>query len=661
MPTEFVGIADRRVNDLIRGRFRGFVPPPDMTTTGWAEERRVLSRKDSARPGRWRSEPHQPGIMDAMSDRRVRGVVLMGASQFTGKSQMMNNAIGRDVDLDPCNMMAIFPTLTDADKWSKGRLDPMCEATPCLRDKIPPRKVRDGMQTILHRQYPGGQLFIVGSNAPSGLAAQSVRKVYFDEVDRFEASAGDEGDPIELGLQRTVEYKHFAKFWMSSTPLIEGASRIAEAYAESDQRVWQSRCPHCSSGKDDDTGYFQILWDHVHFQDEEGHKRPDLTHVECPLCGAVWDEPDRLLAIETGRWLATAPFNGVAGFHINAFGCRRADLRDLAGRFVRALGNAERMKAFVNLVEARTWRPKADAPPWESLLHRRETWSASVLPAGVLLLTAAADVQKDRLEARVWGWGRNAECWHIETRVFIGNTARDEVWKNLDAMLDEHWQAASGVEIPLDRLAVDSGAFTEEVYRWAKPRRSDRRLMLVKGMPGQAVVLGVPAATEVTRLGKRAKYGVRVWPVGGAKAKAWFYEKMKLPAPGEGDPYPPGYVHLSTRAGEDEIKQLTAEEQRTGKDKYGRSRIEWHLKPGQRNEGLDCLVYSYAAAIDAGLWRNTERAWARLEQALGGLPPAEPEETPAVPAPAAADPAETEKRARIFGGRVIGSGNPYLD
>jgi phage terminase large subunit GpA-like protein len=151
----------------------------------WAEENRVLSRKDSARPGPWRSEPHQAAIMDAMTDDDVHTVVLMACSQFTGKSQCMNNVLGRYIDAEPTNIMAIFPTLSDAERWAKGRLDVMIEATPSLREKVPPRKARVGDQTILHRMFPGGQLFIVGSNAPSGLAAQSVRIVMFDEVDRY--------------------------------------------------------------------------------------------------------------------------------------------------------------------------------------------------------------------------------------------------------------------------------------------------------------------------------------------------------------------------------------------------------------------------------------------------------------------------------------------
>jgi phage terminase large subunit GpA-like protein len=51
------------------------------------------------------------------------------------------------------------------------------------------------------------------------------------------------------------------------------------------------------------------------------------------------------------------------------------------------------------------------------------------MPAGGLLLTAGADVQKDRIEVSVWAFGRGKESWLVEHRVLMGDTARDEVWK----------------------------------------------------------------------------------------------------------------------------------------------------------------------------------------------------------------------------------------
>jgi phage terminase large subunit GpA-like protein len=227
----------RRSIELLR-------PPPPLKVSEWAKKHRSLSRKDSARPGRWRSEPHQDETMDACCDPRVRKVVVMAASQVVGKSQMLNNVIGRFIDVDPSNMLVMHPTIAAAEKWSIGRLDPLITETKRLHDKIQPRKSRSIGDRILHRQFRGGQMFIVGSNAPADLAAQSVRIVIADEVDRYEASAGEEGDPLELAEQRTETYPD-ALVLETSTPLIEGLSRIAADYEDSERRIGQLNRPHC--------------------------------------------------------------------------------------------------------------------------------------------------------------------------------------------------------------------------------------------------------------------------------------------------------------------------------------------------------------------------------------------------------------------------------
>lgn len=582
-----------------------------MATREWAKARRRFHRKDGARPGPWESEPGQDEIMDAWDDPRVRRVVVMLPSQVGGKSAMMGNCMGRIIDLDPANMMVLYPTIKAAERYAKSRFEPMCEATPSLAVKVPTRKARTGEQTILHRQFDGGQLFINGANAPADLAAQTVRYLFADEVDRYEASAGVEGDPLDLAEQRLVDYGEFAKVWLSSTPTIAGVSRIERAWEQGDRQVRQAKCRHCEE-------YFELLWQHVIFKDPAtGEKRAELAHVECPLCGACWTEADRRWACRNARWERTGEFDGTASFKENAFVCVRADLVAIARRFLNALGNPEQEKAFANTVECRTWSPKADAPKWEHLRARRETWSARRLPEGATILTCGVDVQKDRLEGRLWAWGEGGESWHVDSRVYLGSTARDDVWANLDALLDETWETVGGVELPLDRLAVDMNAFTEDVFRWAQRHRATRRLMLVRGDPRQSVVLGMPVQTEATRKGKRSRYGMRHWPVGVDRAKEWFYGKLDLPFPAEGEPFPKGYVHLSTRTSDDELRQLTSEERRTVKDKYGRLHTQWHVKPGVRNEGLDARNYAYAGAIEFGLWRLSEAGWARLRAERG--------------------------------------------
>ena len=105
--------------------------------------------------------------------------------------------------------------------------------------------------------------------------------------------------------------------------------------------------------------YFTVEFEHVEWDKDE--TRPDkarhltdTAHIVCPQCSKPWSETERQLAIEAGRWRALAPFNGIAGFRINAFACKRANLARLAKRWIAAKGNEQREKTFINLVCAKT-------------------------------------------------------------------------------------------------------------------------------------------------------------------------------------------------------------------------------------------------------------------------------------------------------------------
>ena len=133
--------------------------------------------------------------MDAVSDASVETVVIKSSSQI-GKSEIGLNMVGYHIDQDPAPMMVVLPTERDAESWSKDRFAPMVRDTECLRGKLSGPKSRDGSNKILHKKFIGGQLTLVGSNAPSGLAMRPIRILLCDEVDRYPASAGAEGDPV---------------------------------------------------------------------------------------------------------------------------------------------------------------------------------------------------------------------------------------------------------------------------------------------------------------------------------------------------------------------------------------------------------------------------------------------------------------------------------
>ena len=631
-------------------------PPPHLTVDTWAERHRVLSRKDSARPGRWRTEPQQRDVLRAFTDPTVRKVVVMAASQDFGKSQLLNNVVGYFVHHDPSNILVQQPTIDLAIKWSKGRLDPMIESSPVLLETMGQRKSRNSDNTLHHRQFPGGQMFIVGANSPSGLAAQSVRVVLSDEVDRYDSSAGEEGDPLTLAQQRTVDYGDFAVLGEFSTPLIRGYSRIEASYEQSDQRIYRLCCPHCDERITPTIA--DIQWDkaagvggakHVHL--------PETAGVVCPKCGVKWTESQRQKAIATGGYEARAPFTGIAGFHCNAYCCPRSSLPRIVRRYLEAKGNPEREKTFFNLIEARTWAKKGDSANWEILVGRREPWAIGEAPAGVRFLTAGVDVQDDRLELGVFGWGRDKQSWLVDYRVLHGDTSQPQVWGRLTEALNAEYPHASGQSLPIRVMAVDSGGHrTRQCYdfvarhsqpAWAKqsgiaaPRV--RTVAAVKGADrwdGIVVQAGKPDGAK-----RRAAW---VFTLGVSHIKDELVGWLQSEWPSRGDlesgkaAYPFGAHHVPEDITDEYFKQLCSETLETERAR-GRTVRVWRTKPGHRNEALDIFVYARAAAHMYGLDRFGDHKWRDLDAVLA---PSVADAPDAMPEPAPPPPVVVRRRGR---------------
>jgi phage terminase large subunit GpA-like protein len=589
----------------------------------WADGNRKLSSEASAESGQWdtsRAE-YQRGIMDAASDPAVSEIVAMLASQ-TGKTEVVNNILGRHIDADPCPILLLQPTLEMAKAWSTDRLAPMLRDTPCLRGKVADAKSRDGGNSTLHKLFPGGHITAAGANSAASLAGRPIRLVLCDEVDRYPASAGAEGDPVTLAKRRMTTFWN-RKLVLISTPTIEGASRIAAAYAETDRRRFFLACPAC--------GHVQLLtWAQVKWRrGKAGEHLPETAAYLCERCPELWGDPDRWASVKAGRWQATAPFKGKAGFWLSALYSPWVTLAELAEEFLASVPFQERHKAFVNTVLAETWREQGEAPEWERLLERRDDWPANVVPRDVLFITIGADVQTDRIEARAWGWTRDQRRYLLAKDVFAGNLYATEPWDDLAAWCGQAWRHEGGAYMRAARVAIDTGYHTDRVAAWCRTQ-DPRVAMAVKGdsKPGTLLVRS-PKPIEVNRLGRPRKTGTKPWLVNTDLLKGQLYGRFRLPKPdGPGGKYPPGYVHLSKDVCDrDEARQLTAEHVVTGKDSHGYPTRTWEKLGGRANEALDCAVYAHAAALAHGLERWTPRHWDALEESLG-LTKEEPAEAP---------------------------------
>ena len=599
--------------EIERAWREGLTPDPLLTVSEWSDRHRMLSSKASAEPGRWRTSrtPYLKAIMDCLSPTSpVERVVFMKAAQL-GATEMGSNWIGYVIHHAPGPMMAVWPTVEMAKRNSKQRIDPLIEESSALAGLIATARSRDSGNTILAKEFRGGVLVMTGANSAVGLRSMPVRYLFLDEVDGYPLDVEGEGNAISLAEARTRTFAR-RKIFIVSTPTISGASAIEREYEASDQRRYFVPCPHGNHRQW--LRFEQLRWD---------KGLPATAAYICEACDTAIAEHHKTWMLEHGEWRAMAD-GKTAGFHLSSLyspvGWRA--WREIAAAWEAAVskesGSAAAIKTFKNTELGETWVEEGEAPDWQRLAERREDYSVGTVPLGGLLLVGAADVQKDRIEASVWAFGRGKESWLIEHRVLLGDTARDNVWKRLAEMLTESWTHASGAALPLARFALDTGFATQEAYTFVRACR-DPRVMAVKGVARGAALIGTPTAIDVSQGGKKLRRGIKVFSVAGGIAKLEFYNNLRKSADvgedGLTPVFPAGFVHLP-KIDAEFIQQLCAEQLITRRDRNGFPVREWQ-KMRERNEALDCYVYARAAASAAGLDRCEERHWRELERQLG--------------------------------------------
>lgn len=587
--------------ELLKRAMKSLAPPPKLTVSEWADRHRMLSAESSAEPGPWRTAraPYLRGVMDALSDPAIEEIVVMASAQV-GKTECLNNVVGYFIDQDPSPMLWVMPTIELGEAWSKERLEPMCRDTPCLRGKI--SDVRDSRKgptsTIRNKAFPGGRLTIAGANKPASLSSKPIRVVLCDEVDKFPPSAGPEGDPVNLAKKRTTTFWN-RKVLLTSTPTVRGISRIEAAYEASDKRRFYVPCPHCNE--------LQVLkFDQLQY-DGRGtdHPDPETTVYACEHCGCVLTDQDKPGMLARGQWIAEKPGGRIAGFHINELYSPWVRWGEMVRDYLEKKDHPETHKTFINASLGETYEEEHEAVEWEALSARAEDFGAKI-PAGVAVITAGIDVQGDRLEVEVVGWGRMEESWSIEYRRLYGDTSKDKVWRELDAFLDTRYRHELGIDLPIATAMVDSGFRTTEVYKFVKGKEH-RRIWAGKGVSGFG-------RAAVTRPQKNNRGKVQLVPIGVDTIKERVFACLSLQEPGA------GYCHFSKQHDAEYFQQLTAEKL-VRVYEHGRPARRFDLPRGKRNEALDCRVYAYAALanLTTHTFRMLEREAVRIERQTAEL------------------------------------------
>lgn len=588
--------------------------------------------------------------MLAVTDPKCHTVTVMSSTQLM-KTELLNNTVGYYISQDPAPMILIQPTTKLGESWSKDRFDKMRRDTPIIKERVKDARSRDGGTTITHKDFDGGHLTIVGANSPVDLASRPIRVVLADEVDKYPASAGKEGDPLTLAEERAASFWN-RKFVRACSPTIEGNSRIAAEYDKSDQRKPFIACPHC--GTEQVLEFESVKWDKT----PEGQHLPKTARYHCVSCDEPWEEAWRMRVLRSPHaiiWKQTAPFfccgvdqepeqwndeghsickhcakvtpfDGHAGFWASKLYSPWGGLSEIAAKWLNAVQskNSEILKTFYNTQLGKPFQIAGDAPEWRRLYERRDAFSLGTVPKDVYFLTAGIDVQRNRIEMHVWGWGRGLESWLVDVIVVEGVVAdiNNKVWNDLEEALARTWPHESGKDMPIMRAAIDTGdgLTTSVVYEWVR-KQGRGQVVAIKGDREKVNAVSPvdgPKWMDVTIGGKKVRRGLALYMVSGPVYKSETYRYLRLDKPtdedlAQGVCFPDGYVHIPQGATSEWVEQLVAEQLVTEKKKLtGFSTLRW-VKIRDRNEALDCRVYARAMVNLMGVERWTEKHWTRME------------------------------------------------
>lgn len=578
-------------NLFYAGLFKSLKPRPKLTGSQWSDTYRVVAPGTSPEPGPWRTirVPYMREPLDMATSHSVEKVVIMAASQVA-KSELLINVLGYYIDQEPSSIMMVQPTVENAEAFSKERIDPTLQASPALKSKMSaPVKDERGRSrksgsTIRMKNFIGGYLAMVGSNSPSGLASRPIRVLLCDEIDRFGST--QEGDPLKLAVQRTQNFTN-RKIVFVSTPTTEQRAdgpTIYEEFMKSDQRGFFVKCPHCGKR-------FEMVWDTVHWQcDEQGYLDEDSIRMECPECHYKVrgnGKPDPYL-LESGEWVAKNPESRIVGYHLTSLCSPWVELRDLVEEWVSANRKKDKkgLQEFINLKLGEPWHEdEAELNSWEKLASRREYYPEAGLPKEILMLTCGVDVQQNRLEATVFGWGKDFESWGVCHRIMYGDTKQNEVWSLLDLLLTEQFHIEDGRDLTVACTLVDSGdgSMTDTVYQYTKAREKARVFSSKGSSVANKPLVGSPTQNN--------RFRAMLFVLGVDAGKRLLTNRLKVQDIG------PAYVHfpMARDSGfvEEYFKQLTSEVFERKFEK-GRMTERWK-KVRERNEALDCAVYATAA------------------------------------------------------------------
>lgn len=567
---------------------RAIKPKASLLVSEWADANRILSGEGSAEKGPWKTSrtPYLAEIMDSLSeDSRDHLVVFMKSSQVGG-TEAGSNWIGYIMDHAKGPAAIVMPTERSLNDWVSQKFDPMASDTPVVAEVLAKRSNKSSDNNSQRKKFAGGILYFKTAGSTAELKSTSLRYAMADEVDEWDWST-DQGDPLGLLEVRLTTF-HDRKLFAVSTPTMKDASRIEELFEAGDQRRFQVKCPYCGERQ-------HLTWGNLRWEkDTVNPRRIRSVAYYCQHNGCVIEEHNKPAMLSSGIWVADAPQNPYRSYHISALYSPVGlglSWTELVYEWIAAQDDPAKLMRFMNTRLGETWADRSHDIKPNALKARAEPYGLRTIPIGCLVLTAAVDVQDDRLEIKIKGWGMDNKRWTIDYHVIFGNPADEKTWDALGQYLaDAKFTNHFGKQLRLEATAIDTGGHhTHMVYAFVRraPSLGLIRVIACKGASTYGrTILGKPSLQDVNWKGQTLKKGVALYIVGADTAKHFIYNLLNSDK--DKDPTERA-MHFSQELSDDYFEQLVSET-------YNPRKNRWELKKGKRNEVLDTEVLNIAAS-----------------------------------------------------------------
>lgn len=617
----------RAVERALRLGLDSLLARPPMRLSDWARDHFRLVGESSHQRGGWEAWSFQVGMLDMMGDDDIYELDV-AKSKRVGYTKALVASVGFDAAYRRRNQAVWQPTDDDRDSFVKSEIDPMIDAVPSVSAARRSTKAED---TIKLKAFRDSSLHLLGGKAARAYRRITIASAKLDELDGFDQQIEKSADPFTLAEGR-LEGAPWPKIIAGTTPRIKGLSHIEHRASLADATMqYHITCRHCGVEH-------PLIWggEKVAHGMKWDKGLPDTIRHVCPHCRGSITQADYLSGM-TGAWVCTrtgvrygpdqtwrdgqgkptkAPRH--VALHVWSAYSPQRSWPDIARQCIAAAaklkaGDSGPMQGFVNETLGETWEAAGDRADEHALQSRADDYPLRTVPIGCLRLTCGVDVQGNRWELGVWGWGRGMESWLIDAHVIDGNPSDEREWQHLTDYLQRRYpQAYTGgvTSLGIDATSIDSGHHTEAVYHWARQQyMAGRPVYAVKGSSEEGKpIRGTASSVDVTWRGQRWPGGVKLWIIGTDTAKDLLHGQLQIESPG------PGYVHTPLELPREWYEQLTAEQRIPVRTATGET-YRW-VKRRPRNEALDCRNYATHAAYMLGLPGLGDAGWSRLEQAV---------------------------------------------